>query len=154
MFFSSTVWYNMILISLHSNIRLCKNIFNQILNELICISSFPGCVFLFNSIKNNYVHQILQYVAAARGDAWHELHLISLQVFHDTEHNLHQLGAESSLLHKHLGGIHTCTDAHITSGWGKIMMTNNYVFQGQTYTNWVGVMPQWMMDSFSDLCSM
>lgn len=32
-------------------------------------------------------------------------------------------------------------------------MTNNYAFQGQKYTNGVGAMPQRMMGSSSDLCS-
>lgn len=83
---------------------------------------------------------------------------ISLQVFHDTEHNLLQLGAEDDTLsstHRHTHThIHTKKGGggiSITNDWKKMMMTNNYVLQGQKYTNGAGAVPQWMMGSASDI---
>lgn len=56
---------------------------------------------------------------------------------------------------------HTLThaDTHkkgisITNERKKMMMTNNYVFQGQKYTNGVGAVPQRMMCSAPDVCSL
>lgn len=55
-----------------------------------------------------------QCVEGARGThtTWYEAHLISLQVFHDTEHNLHQLGAENSVLPLHPLPLQTHTHTH------------------------------------------
>lgn len=99
---------------------------------------------------------------ADAGDAWYEPHLISPQVFHDTEHNL-QLGAKDSLSltpsPSTLSHILTHADTHkkgisITNERKKMMMTNNYAFQGQKYTNGVGAVPQRMMGSAPDVCSL
>ncbi len=120
----------------------------------------------YDNSCSSMVHNVQGEHEAHTGDAWHELHLISLQVFHDTEHNLHQLGAGDDTLHTHLHA-RTCARTHthtntfarkkgisITNDWKKMMMTNNYVLQGQKYTNGVGAVPQRMMGSASDICSL
>lgn len=59
-----------------------------------------------------YAYNVLKEHEAHTDDAWYKPHLIYLQVFHDTEHNLHQLGAEDGTLHTHtrtLAHSHTCT---------------------------------------------
>lgn len=99
------------------------------------------------------------------GSAWWEPHLISLQVFHDTEHNPLQLGAEDSPLHTHTNTrAQTHADTHTdTCVWGesaqqmtrkKMVMTNNYALRGQKCANGAGAAPRRMMGSACDVCSL
>lgn len=102
-------------------------------------------------------HNVYRDHEANTGDAWYEPHLLSLQVFRDTEHNPHQLGAEDGTPKTHTHAhVHTHAQKWIwiTNEWRKMMMTNNYVLQGQKYTNGTGAVPQRMMGSPSDICSL
>lgn len=99
-------------------------------------------------------HNVQREHEAHTGNAWYEPHLISLQVFHDTEHNLHQLGTEplslSFSLFFFLSLPPPLTQNNQHNKWQK-MMSNNYVLQGQKYTNGVGALPPGMMGSPSDI---
>lgn len=114
-----------------------------------------SAVWKFMSIHG---HSVQREHEAHTGDAWYEPHLISPQVFHDTEHNIiFSNWEQKTALSPHTYSTHThvhMKGISITNDWKKMMMTNNYVLQGQKYTNGVGAVPQRMMGSASDTCSL
>lgn len=115
--------------------------------------SFDGARRLHDSL-------CLQSVFIRTHEARGQCLIYYLQVFHDTEHNLLQPGAEKRLpscaCTKHTRAracTHTRLGISITNDW-KNMMTNNDALQGQKYTNGAGAVPQRMMATAADVCSL